>query len=100
MKTVLFRVATALSVTLLLAGCGFKGDLVLEDENVPKETSEPGATDVKKTDDNLLVFHVNMEAGHGGKSGRFQRYREIALEYAFFLDQLGVPVKSVKAVSP
>jgi oligopeptidase B len=30
-----------------------------------------------------------MDAGHGGKSGRFQRYREIAMEYAFILDQLG-----------
>jgi oligopeptidase B len=28
-----------------------------------------------------------MEAGHGGKSGRFQQYREIAEQYAFLLDQ-------------
>lgn len=39
-----------------------------------------------KTDDNLLLFHCNMDAGHGGASGRFQRYKEIALEYAFILD--------------
>ena len=44
----------------------------------------------KKTDDNPLLFRVNMEAGHGGKSGRFQRYRERAEEYAFVLDQLGL----------
>jgi oligopeptidase B len=31
-----------------------------------------------------------MDAGHGGKSGRFQRYRETAMEYAFILDRLGV----------
>jgi oligopeptidase B len=31
-----------------------------------------------------------MEAGHGGKSGRFQRYREIAMEYAFLLKQAGI----------
>jgi oligopeptidase B len=31
-----------------------------------------------------------MEAGHGGKSGRFQRYQEIAEEYAFVLDQAGL----------
>ncbi len=38
-----------------------------------------------KTDDNLLVMHTNMEAGHGGASGRFKRYKETALEYAFLL---------------
>ncbi len=37
-----------------------------------------------------IVFRVNMEAGHGGKSGRFRRYRELAESYAFVLDQLGV----------
>jgi oligopeptidase B len=43
-----------------------------------------------KADDNRLLLHVEMEAGHGGKSGRYQRYREIAMEYAFILDELGV----------
>lgn len=43
-----------------------------------------------KTDKNPLIFSVNMTAGHGGKSGRFQRYRDTALEYAFILDSLGV----------
>jgi oligopeptidase B len=38
-----------------------------------------------KTDANPLLLRVNMEAGHGGKSGRFQRYRELAEEYAFVL---------------
>ena len=42
----------------------------------------------KKTDDNPLVFRTNMEAGHGGKSGRFRRYKESAEYYAFMLDQL------------
>ncbi|HEX3948481.1 MAG TPA: S9 family peptidase [Steroidobacteraceae bacterium] len=41
-----------------------------------------------KSDRNRLLLHVEMEAGHGGKSGRFQRYREIAMEYAFLLDEL------------
>jgi oligopeptidase B len=41
-----------------------------------------------KTDDNPLIFRIDMEAGHGGKSGRFQRYRETAEWYAFVLDQL------------
>ncbi len=35
-----------------------------------------------------LLLKTNMEAGHGGASGRFQRYRETAFEYAFLLDRL------------
>lgn len=43
-----------------------------------------------KTDDNLLVMHCNMETGHGGASGRFKRFRETAMEYAFFLMLEGI----------
>jgi oligopeptidase B len=43
-----------------------------------------------KTDDNPLVFHTNMEAGHGGSSGRYDKLREVAFDYAFVLWQLGV----------
>ena len=43
-----------------------------------------------KTDDNPLLLHINMEAGHGGVSGRFRRYRETAMEYAFMLDLVGI----------
>jgi len=43
-----------------------------------------------KTDRNTLVFSVDMTAGHGGKSGRFQRYHDTAREYAFILGQLGI----------
>jgi oligopeptidase B len=43
-----------------------------------------------KTDRNALLLHVDMESGHGGKSGRFQRYREIAMEYAFVLSEAGI----------
>ena len=43
-----------------------------------------------KTDANRLLLHVNMDAGHMGRSGRFRRYREVALEYAFLLDILGI----------
>ncbi len=43
-----------------------------------------------KTDNNLLVFHINMDAGHGGVSGRFRRYKETAMEYAFMLDLVGI----------
>lgn len=37
-----------------------------------------------------VIFRTNMEAGHGGKSGRFRRYREQAEMYAFMLEQLDV----------
>lgn len=39
-----------------------------------------------KTDDNLLIIDCNMETGHGGASGRFERYKRTALVYAFMLD--------------
>ena len=42
----------------------------------------------EKTDDNILLLKTNMEAGHGGQSGRFTALREVAEEYAFFLNQL------------
>lgn len=44
-----------------------------------------------KTDTNPLLFRTNMEAGHGGKSGRFSRLTEIADEYAFVLSLLAQP---------
>ncbi|WP_282018637.1 S9 family peptidase [Salegentibacter mishustinae] len=43
-----------------------------------------------KTDDNLLLFHTNMDAGHGGASGRFEALKEVAEEYAFLLDLEGI----------
>ena len=44
----------------------------------------------RKTDDNPLVFKTDMEAGHGGASGRFRRLEQTALEYSFFLDLAGL----------
>ncbi len=44
----------------------------------------------KKTDTNPLLFKVNMGAGHGGASGRYDYLREIALDYAFVLTQSGI----------
>lgn len=43
-----------------------------------------------KTDTHPLVFRINMEAGHGGKSGRFRRFHDIAEYDAFMLNQLGI----------
>jgi oligopeptidase B len=43
-----------------------------------------------KIDANSLLFKINMGAGHGGASGRYDYLREIALDYAFLLRQIGV----------
>ena len=43
-----------------------------------------------KTDDNLLLLKTEMETGHGGASGRFERYKEVALDIAFMLKILGI----------
>ncbi len=45
-----------------------------------------------KTDKNPLLFHTNLEAGHGGASGRFSRLKEWALHYAFVIDLAGANV--------
>jgi len=42
-----------------------------------------------KTDDNRLILKTNMEAGHGGATGRLKRHKETALDYAFLLDLAG-----------
>ncbi len=45
---------------------------------------------VMKTDKNLLLLKTNMEAGHGGASGRFARFKLVALEHAFLLRLAGI----------
>jgi len=44
----------------------------------------------RRAGSNPLLYRTTMEAGHGGKSGRFERFREIAEEYTFILDQSGI----------
>ena len=44
----------------------------------------------RRTGNSLVVLRTNMEAGHGGKSGRYEHYREYAEQYAFILDQAGI----------
>ena len=43
-----------------------------------------------KTDNNRLLFYIDMNAGHGGGSGRYERQRDTAREFAFILDTLGL----------
>lgn len=43
-----------------------------------------------KTDNNVLYLDTNMDAGHGGASGRFEALKEVAKEYAFLLDLEGI----------
>ena len=43
-----------------------------------------------KTGNNILLLHTNMDAGHGGASGRFEVLKEVALKYAFLLDLEGI----------
>ena len=43
-----------------------------------------------KTDDNLVLLKTNMGAGHGGRSGRYDRLYEVAEEYAFMLVVMGL----------
>jgi len=43
-----------------------------------------------KTDKNPLLLKTNMDFGHGGASGRFERLHEVSLEYAFVLDLVGI----------
>ena len=42
-----------------------------------------------KTDENPLLFKINMDAGHGGASGRYDALRELAFDYALILTRLG-----------
>ena len=49
---------------------------------------------VLKTGGNLLLLKTNMGAGHGGSSGRYERMREWAFEYAFVLDRLGLAAEA------
>jgi len=53
-----------------------------------------------KTDTNRLILRTNMEAGHGGASGRYKRWRDVAFEYAFLLDLAGLAQAPPQPTSP
>jgi oligopeptidase B len=44
----------------------------------------------RRTDNNTLIMHTNMEAGHGGASGRYRKYKETAQEFAFLAGLAGL----------
>lgn len=64
----------------------------LNDSQVPYWEGAKFAAKLRatKTDNNLLLLKVNMGAGHGGSSGRYDLLKEIAFDYAFMLNQFGV----------
>lgn len=43
-----------------------------------------------KTDNNILLLHMNMESGHGGATGSYDRLKDTAFEYAFILNRVGI----------
>jgi oligopeptidase B len=43
-----------------------------------------------KTDNNIILLHTNMESGHGGATGRYDRVKETAFEWAFILNRVGI----------
>ncbi len=51
-----------------------------------------------KTDSNPLIFKINMAGGHGGSSGRYDKLREVAYDYAFQLTQMGITTSEVAAL--
>ncbi|MDD3308759.1 MAG: S9 family peptidase [Dysgonamonadaceae bacterium] len=43
-----------------------------------------------KTDNNLLLLHMNMDSGHGGATGRYDGIKDVAFEFAFILNRVGI----------
>ncbi len=64
----------------------------LNDSQVPFWEGAKFAAKIRqmKTDDNVILLKTNMGAGHGGSSGRYDRLKEIAFDYAYALNQVGI----------
>ena len=67
-------------------------EISLNDSQVPYWEGAKWAAKIRemKTDDNIILLKTNMGAGHGGASGRYDRLKEIAFEYAYALSQVGI----------
>ena len=67
-------------------------EISLNDSQVPYWEGAKFAAKLRdlKTDDNTILLKTNMGAGHGGSSGRYDRLKEIAFDYAYALSQVGI----------
>jgi oligopeptidase B len=67
-------------------------EISVNDSQVPYWEGAKFAAKIRamKTDNNTVLLKTNMGAGHGGSSGRYDRLKEIAFEYAYALSQVGI----------
>jgi oligopeptidase B len=67
-------------------------EVSLNDSQVPYWEGAKWAAKLRamKTDKNMILLKTNMGAGHGGSSGRYDRLKEIAFDYAYALSQVGI----------
>lgn len=67
-------------------------EISLNDSQVPYWEGAKWAAKLRalKTDDNVILLKTNMGAGHGGSSGRYDRLKEVAFDYAYALSQVGI----------
>jgi oligopeptidase B len=67
-------------------------EISLNDSQVPYWEGAKWAAKLRemKTDKNTILLKTNMGAGHGGASGRYDRLKEVAFEYAYALSQVGI----------
>jgi oligopeptidase B len=67
-------------------------EVSLNDSQVPYWEGAKFAAKIRelKTNDSTILLRTNMGAGHGGSSGRYDRLKEIAFEYAYALTQVGI----------
>ncbi|HEV8592693.1 MAG TPA: prolyl oligopeptidase family serine peptidase, partial [Pyrinomonadaceae bacterium] len=67
-------------------------EISLNDSQVPYWEGAKFAAKIRdmKTDDNVVLLKTNMGAGHGGSSGRYDRLKEVAFDYAYALTEVGI----------